>query len=43
MEDTIDRAEQRSVFSSSKGLAPDRESEIQRLQAKIGHLAQILR
>ena len=26
------------VFASSKGLAPDRESEIQSLQAKIGQL-----
>ena len=26
------------VFASAKGLAPDRESEIQGLQAKIGQL-----
>jgi transposase-like protein len=28
----------REVFASGKGLAPDRESEIQSLQAKIGQL-----
>jgi transposase len=39
MEEAVDRAEQSSeVLASGKELAPDRESEIQGLQAKIGQL-----